>query len=401
MKIFTEYPEKDETKYCDLMSELVKKNMENLYGGEKKKTAKRDTHSKTNAVIQGTLEIFDFDEAAIKQELSKRTSLTEAQLQAISLKQGLFAKPKQYPVWLRFANGAFSVKNDYEGDTRSMSVKVIGVEGERLPQSHESKTQDFIAHNSEFFFIRTIKDFHGFFLAVYRAKLSPLLKLLLLLWLKLHPYEFSLLKTSFKRFPKSLLTERYWSASAYSLGLKSDFDSSQPGRVPVEYPVVIKYGFTPVSSQPPHQQLPLESRPESELKRAKASSSKDNYYREDIIQALAKPDAEYCWDFQIQFQTTPEMSIDDTTIVWNEEESPFFTVGRLSVKHQKGNSSQENDFEENLSFSPGNGLAVHRPVGAINRLRSIVYPIVADDRHKKRGVKYQEPTVIAKNSPET
>ncbi|MCM0594119.1 MAG: catalase [Gloeotrichia echinulata DVL01] len=393
MKLFTEYPEKDEAKYCALMSDLVKKNMDNLYGGEKKKTAKRDTHAKTHAAVQGTLEIFDFDEAAIKQELSKRTSLTEAQLQAISLKQGLFAQPKQYPVWLRFANGAFSVKNDYEGDTRSMSVKVIGVEGERLPQSHELKTQDIIVHNTELFFVRTIKDFYGFFLAIYRAGLSPLLKLLVLLWLGLHPYESSLLKASFKRFPKSLLTERYWSASAYSLGLKSDFDPSQPGSVPVEYPTVIKYGFTAISSQPPHQQLPLESRSESELERAKTSGSEDNYYREDIIQALAKPDAEYTWDFQIQFQTSPEMSIDDTTIAWNEEESPFFTVGRLTVKHQNVQSPAENDFGENLSFSPGNGLAVHRPVGAINRLRSIVYPIVAESRHNKRGVKYQEPTV--------
>lgn len=393
MKLFTEYPEKDETKYCALMSELVKKNMDNLYGGDKKQTAKRDTHSKTHAAVQGTLEIFDFDEAEIKQELSKRTSLTDAQLQAISLKQGLFAKPKQYPVWLRFANGAFSVKNDYEGDTRSMAVKVIGVEGERLAPSHELKTQDIIVHNASFFFVRTIKDFYSFFVTIYRAGFSPILRLLVILWLMLHPYESSLLKNSFKRFPKSLLTERYWSASAYSLGLKSDFDPSQPGRVPVEYPVVIKYGFTPVSSQPPHQQLPLESRPESELQRAKASPSEDNYYREDIIQALAKPDAEYCWDFQIQFQTSPEMSIDDTTIVWNEEESPFFTVGRLSIKHQEVYSPQQNDFGENLRFSPGNGLAVHRPIGAINRLRSIVYPIVANDRHQKRGVKYQEPTV--------
>ncbi len=156
---------------------------------------------------------------------------------------------------------------------------------------------------------------------------------------------------------------------------------------------MIKYGFTGISSQPPHQQLPLESRSESELERAKTSGSEDNYYREDIIQALAKPDAEYTWDFQIQFQTSPEMSIDDTTIAWNEEESPFFTVGRLTVKHQNVQSPAENDFGENLSFSPGNGLAVHRPVGAINRLRSIVYPIVAESRHNKRGVKYQEPTV--------
>ncbi|MEH2295872.1 hypothetical protein [Nostoc sp.] len=61
------------------------------------------------------------------------------------------------------------------------------------------------------------------------------------------------------------------------------------------------------------------------------------------------------------------MSIDDTTIVWNEKESPFFTVGRMTVKHQQVNSPKESDFGENLSFSPANGLAVHRPVGAINQ----------------------------------
>lgn len=392
MQLFTEYPEKDELKYYDMMSDLVQKRMENLYGGDKKEPAKRDTHAKTHAAVQGTLEIFDFDEAAIKQELS-RTSLTSSQLAAISLKQGLFAKPKQYPVWLRFANGAFTVKNDYEPDTRSMAVKVIGVEGERLPQSHELKTQDIIVHNTELFFVETIKDFYGFFLAVYRAGLSSFLKLSPLVWLLLHRKEFSLLKTSFKRTPKSLLTERYWSASAYSLGLKSNFDPSQPGLVPVEYPAVIKYAFTPVSSQPPHQPLPFQPRPESALKDAKASDAEDNYYREDLIQALSKPSAEYCWDFQIQFQTSPQMSIDDTTIAWNEEESPFFTIGRLTVKHQNIRSPQEDDFGENLRLSPWNGLAVHRPVGAINRLRGIVYPIVAEYRHKKRGVKYVEPTV--------
>lgn len=393
MKLFTEYPEKDELKYYALMSALAQKRMENLYGGEKKEPAKRDTHAKTHAAVQGTLEIFNFDEAVIKQELNKRTLLTEVQLSAISLKQGLFAKPKQYPVWLRFANGGFTVKNDYEPDTRSMAIKVMGVEGERLPQSHELKTQDIIVHNTEIFFVKTIKDFYSFFSAVYRAGLAPLLKLSPLLWLLLHPQEFSYLKNGTKLTPKSLLVSRYWSASAFSLGLKSDFDPSQPGLVPVEYPVVIKYAFTPVSSQPPHQQLPFQSRPESEIKRAKALGAEDNFYREDLIQALAKPDAEYSWDFQIQFQTSPQMPIDDTTIAWNETESPFFTVGRLTVKHQKVKSPQEDDLGENLRFSVWNGLAVHRPVGAINRLRSIVYPIVAEYRHKKRGVKYQEPTV--------
>jgi hypothetical protein len=189
-----------------------------------------------------------------------------------------------------------------------------------------------------------------------------------------------------------LLTESYWSGSAFSLGLKSDFDPTKPGSVPVEYPAVIKYAFTPVSSQPPYQHLPTQSRPQSDRQRAKTSGLKDNYYREDIIRSLAEHDAEYCWDFQIQFQASPQMPIDDSTVVWKEEESPLFTVGRLTVKHQNIHSPLEDDFGENLRFSVWNGLAVHRPVGAINRLRSIVYPIVAEYRLKQRGVKYQEPT---------
>jgi hypothetical protein len=86
------------------------------------------------------------------------------------------------------------------------------------------------------------------------------------------------------------------------------------------------------------------------------------------------------------------MSIDDTTILWKEKESPFFTVGRLTVKHQIINFEKQYDFCENLRFSPWNGLSVHRPVGAINRLRGIVYPVVASYRHQKRALVYQEPT---------
>ena len=99
-QLFTEYPEQDERKYCTLLIEQVKKRMDNLYKDSER--ALRDTHTKTHAGVKATLEIFDIDEDKIKQELSKRTSLTASQLNAISIKQGLLAKPKEYPVWLRF-----------------------------------------------------------------------------------------------------------------------------------------------------------------------------------------------------------------------------------------------------------------------------------------------------------
>ena len=392
-KLFTEYPEQDERKYYDLLVEQAKLRMDNLYGD--KERALRDTHAKAHGCVKATLEIFDFDEEAIKRELGKRASLTSSQLNAISLKQGLLAKPKEYPVWLRFANGATTVYPDYQKDSRSMSVKVMGVEGERLAQSHESKTQDIIVHNSELFVSQTIKDYYGFFSALVESK-EALKK-----WLIRHPRHFLAVSTlTGSRTPKSLLTTKYWSGSPSALGLNPDFDPSGPGQVPVEYPAVIKYGFTPVSCRPPHEIIPEESRPGIPkfpfVDRAKAlgldPNKPDNYYREDLIQALAKPDAEYWWDFGIQFQTSLKMPIDDGINVWKEKESPFLTVGRLTVKHQIIDYEKQSDFNENLRYSPWNGLAVHRPVGAINRIRGVVYPVVAEYRLKKRGLVHHEPT---------
>ena len=85
------------------------------------------------------------------------------------------------------------------------------------------------------------------------------------------------------------------------------------------------------------------------------------------------------------------MSIDNLTVSWPEEQSPLFTVGRLTVEQQDIDFEKQREFCENLTFSPWHGLAVHRPVGALNRLRRVVYPLVASYRHRKNGVSYTEP----------
>ena len=389
-QLFTEYPEPDEREYSDRLAAQVQTRMDNLYKDADR--ALRDTHAKSHACVKATLEIFDIDEDVIKRSLKQKAALTEAQLNQISIRQGLLAQPKQYPVWLRFANGRTKVEHDYVADTRSMTVKVIGVEGNRLEQSHESRTQDIITQNADIFFIKTIQDYAGFFAAVIESEKAAGQ------WLFKHPLQFLALTKITGRSPKSLLTERYWSGSASALGLNSGLDTSQS--LPIAYPAVVKYAFTPVSAQPSHSKLDFESRPGIPklpfIDRAKAlgldPSQPDNYYRNELTQALAKPDAEYCWDFGVQIQTNPKQSIDDATIAWQESNAPFFTVGRLTVRHQLINFEKQFDFCENLQFSPWNGLAVHRPVGALNRLRQIVYPIVAQYRHQKRGLVYQEPT---------
>lgn len=395
MKLFTEYPEPDEIEYSDRTAELVQQQMELLYGNVTPNAVKRDTHAKSHGCVQGVLEIFNFDEAAIKAELAQKTALSSEQLDSISFKQGLLAQAQQYPVWIRFANGRSSVANDYESDARSMSIKIIGVTGNRLATSHEQQTQDIITQNADIFFIKTIKYYYGFFSAVMKSRMSPLFRLLPVLWLLTHPQQRSALNTVTSRMPKSLLTEYYWSGSAAALGLNDDFDPSKTSLQPTSYPAVVKYGFIPVASQPPYDKHPSPARSETSIAQAKTAAKQgtpDNYYRQELITALAQPDAQYCWHFAIQLQTDPKMSIDDVTISWSEAESPWLTVGRLTVKQQTINWDAQCDFCENLRLSPWNGLEAHRPVGALNRLRAAVYPIVANYRHQKRGVQYIEPT---------
>ena len=389
MQLFTEYPEKKERQYYDKVTAVTRKRMDALYGNTDK--ALRDTHAKTQAAVKASLEIFDFDDHQMKQAIAQRSSLSSEQLQGVSLKQGVLAQAKTYPVWLRFANGRTSVENDYKPDTRSMSVKIIGVEGDRLSPSHEQHTQDLIVQNAEIFFIESIRSYYGFFSSVASG-----IKLLPLLWLITHPKQRKALETITKsRTPKSLLTEKYWSGSASALGLPPNFDPSKPGVTPVTYPLVVKYAFIPVSPQAPHTPLADETRSPDAIAKAEAAGENgtpDNYYQTEMRQALTNPDAEYCWDFRIQIQTKPSQSIDNVTVVWPESEAPFFTVGRMTVKSQSIDSPAQQNFAEDLQFSPWNGLTVHRPVGALNRLRSLVYPLVGNYRHTNRGVEYHEPT---------
>jgi hypothetical protein len=59
------------------------------------------------------------------------------------LAQGLFAKPRRYPVVIRISTIPGDILDDSVSTPRGMAVKVIGVEGERLEGSENDVTQDF------------------------------------------------------------------------------------------------------------------------------------------------------------------------------------------------------------------------------------------------------------------
>ena len=371
-EMFTEYTERNEKTLYAENSVVIKTEEEKVYG--KAKRALRDTHAKSHAAVKAHIEIFDIDEDAIKQGLAERTKLPKTLIEGIKIKQGVFTSPGRYPVWLRFANGRPQVSPDRESDTRAMSVKIINVEGDRLPDCYQTNVQDIITQTGDVFFISTIAYYLSFLKATYKLPLFSLL------WLIFHLRQFLALKRITGFAPKSLLTERYWSGSVYALGLATT-QGQCPDVPSATYPAVLKYAFTPCMPEEPFLDVPREKieLPKSEIP--------ENYYREDLIEKLARPNAKYCWNVGIQFQTTDEMSIDNIIIPWSEQESPFFTVGRLTVEHQDIDFEKQYNFVEDLTYSPWNGLQVHRPVGALNRLRHHVYPLIASYRLKKRGVK--------------
>ena len=57
--------------------------------------------------------------------------------------QGLFAAAGTYDVAIRFAEGPGETLGDRVSTHRGMTIKVFGVEGEKLP-GHDAPTQDFV-----------------------------------------------------------------------------------------------------------------------------------------------------------------------------------------------------------------------------------------------------------------
>lgn len=81
------------------------------------------------------------------------------------------------------------------------------------------------------------------------------------------------------------------------------------------------------------------------------------------------------YEFKIQLGTSPEHHpTEDASIVWDEATSPYQTVGTIEFPRQDSFSQERRVFwEDHMALDPWRGLAAHRPLGSVNRLRKVVY----------------------------
>ena len=272
------------------------------------------------------------------------------------LKVGVFKEPHTFPAWIRFSNASGNASQpDTKGDGRGMTVKLTGVEGEKLLED-EKHTQDFLMLNHPVFLVRNIPDYTDLFNVLKKAPGKPPLKFF---FPGLNPFKWRLKEFNIGRAIRgnkiaNPLLVQYWSTTPYKLG-----------------DAAIKYSAKP--------SFPDDGKP---------NSDSENYLREAMVEYLKTKEA--CFDFLVQLQTDPiKMPIEDPTVEWD---SPFIKVATIKIPPQTFDSDEQMEFCEHLSYNPWHSLEAHRPLGGVNRARNLVYSSISQRRRELNHVSPPEPT---------
>ncbi len=258
------------------------------------------------------------------------------------LKIGLFSHVGQYDAWIRYSSASQSVDDDREKTMLGMAIKILGVKGKKLLEDKsESNTQDILLLSNPVLPIRNAEDF----LKVVNSKVLFFIN-------PFHFHELKIAMSSRKNHP-SPLSIRYWSTTPYLFG---------EGRA-------VKYSAVPCSTS--NRKLP--------------TNLSENYLKDAMKEQLTHNDI--CFDIMVQFQKDPyKMPIEDATIVWDENLSPFQKVAKIIIPKQKFDFEDQINFCENISMNPWHSLVEHRPLGSINRARRDVYNAISKFRHEKNGI---------------
>lgn len=95
----------------------------------------------------------------------------------------------------------------------------------------------------------------------------------------------------------------------------------------------------------------------------------------DLKEHLKSAPLEYA--VELQFYTDAETTpIEDASVEWPESETPFITVGSLTIPAQSLAGAEYDKFAasvELMKFDPWNAIEAHKPLGNIMRARKHAY----------------------------
>lgn len=274
------------------------------------------------------------------------------------LRHGVLAEPgKTWQAWMRLSNGNAYPQFDSARDARGMAIKLLDVPGDKLLSSKATAAnQDFVMFNHPVFFVRDVAEYKQNFAAQASGQK---IQAFFPSW-DPRSWEIRHLIIALKTLapaPDSPVSATYNSIAPFKLG-----------------PHNIKYRVVPDPHSCPPYQLPEQN------------TALPNFLRNALYQQLSLDRVPACFALQVQRQNADYyMPIEDTSVQWSEDISPFETVATVRVEPQDFDTREQNLACDNLSFNPWHALQKHRPIGGINRLRKAVYEAVSVYRHQRNA----------------
>lgn len=269
------------------------------------------------------------------------------------LAQGIFTSGKTYPVVIRLSSAPGDVLPDSVSTPRGFSVKVFDVEGGRLPGSEDDKTQNFILVNDSPVFPNSLKDFLTG-LKRFDAMTDRL----------------DGLKSGVSKVLRTVgkISEKLGIAPAVMPGL-----GGQPETNPMGDTYYSQGAFLYGDYMAKMSLAPLSPALKALTKQPLELDEDKDALRTAVKEYFASNDAE--WEVRIQLCTDiSEMPVEDASVEWKEEVSPFIMVAHLTVPKQDAwNEEKSALVDDRMSFSPWQGVADHRPLGVIQRSRKPAY----------------------------
>lgn len=287
------------------------------------------------------------------------------------LAQGLFAQPGRYAAIMRFSTIPGDILDDSVSVPRGLAIKIIGIPGDRLPGSEGDTTQDFVLVDGPAFATPTVKKFLGSLklLASTTDKAQGLKKVLSAALRGVESAiesvggESGLLKTLGGHPEDHILGETFFS------------------QAPIRYgDYIAKVSVAPVSPEM------------AALKNAPLNvNGKPNGLREAVREFFAMHGGS--WELRVQLCTDLKtMPVEDASVPWPEDNSPYIAVAKLSAQPQDSWSDKNvRAVDDGMSFSPWHGLSAHQPLGSVMRARKGAYKMSADFRGERNGCPMHEP----------
>ncbi len=294
------------------------------------------------------------------------------------LAQGIFKQAKKLPLVMRFSTVPGDILKDKTCTPRSLAMKILGVEGERLAGSEEAITQDFLFVNGSSFLSSSVQKFLANLKSLsstadstseFRQFLSRILQATSKLIESLSGYQ-AVIKTPDHRAGNvtetNILGETYFSQDPVLYG---DF--------------MAKFALVPIAPA----LIALTNKP---IDLTFAADS----LRKSVVDFFISHTAE--WELRVQLCTDIEqMPIEDASVIWSPDLSPYIPVARITARPQIAWSPYRSHIvDEGMLFSPWHGIKSHRPLGSVMRLRKMSYELCKKQNATQQECKVCEPTSL-------